>query len=69
MTNDKQTTGTRLLSHARTFLQRLVDLFDLSAPAQNYSVGMEEDISTAAWKATGRTMRQAMSNVQGAEHD
>lgn len=69
MTDDKQTTGTRLLSHARSFLRRFVDMFDLSAPARNYSVGLEEDISAAAWKATGRAMRQAMSNVQGAEHD
>lgn len=69
MMNDKQTTGTRLLSHARTFLRRFVDLLGLSPPARNYSVGMEEDISTAAWKATGRAMRQAMSNVPGAEHD
>ncbi|MBB2170318.1 hypothetical protein HLH36_18555 [Gluconacetobacter aggeris] len=66
---DKQTTGTRLLSPARSFLRSFVDLFNLSAPARDYSVGMEEDISTAAWKATGRAMRQAMGDVQGAGHD
>lgn len=66
---DAKTTGTRLLSHARSFSRSFTDLFDLSAPVRDYSVGMEEDISTAAWKATGQAMRQAMGDVQGAGHD
>lgn len=66
---ENQTTGTLLLSPARSFLRSFLDLFNLSAPERDYSVGMEEDISTAAWKATGRAMRQAMGDVQGARHD
>lgn len=67
--DENQATGTLLLSRARSFLRSFLSLFDLSGPARDYSVGMEDDISTAAWKATGRAMRQAMGGVQGAGHD
>lgn len=60
MTVDHQTIAARALPLVRSFLRSFVDLFDLSAPARDYSVGMEEDITTAAWRATGRAMREAM---------
>lgn len=69
MPDSSHWTAACALSHAKSFLRSFVDLFDLSAPTRDYSVGIEEDISTAAWKATGRAMRQAIGDMQGARYD
>ena len=48
---------------ARSILYACSQLLNFSAPVPDYSSSPSEDITTAAWKATGASMRRSMSQI------